>query len=74
MIPALFAGLSAAVAVAKALPGVARAFQSVFSRPQPPVEVSPRESDKYVVFSYDKLGQLVGVNLNQTPTESYTFD
>lgn len=25
-------------------------------------------------FSYDRLGQLVGVALNQTPTEQYTFD
>ena len=74
MIPALFAGLSAAVAAAKALPGLARAIKSVFSPTRPSLEVSPSESDKYVVFTYDRLGQLVGVNLNQTPTESFTFD
>ena len=74
MIPALFAGLSAAVAAAKALPGLARAIKSVFSPTRPSLEVSPSESDKYVVFTYDKLGELIGVNLNQTPTESFTFD
>lgn len=74
MIPALFAGLSAVVAAARVLPGVARALQGVFSQPEPVMEVSPAAADKLVVFTYDKLGQLVGVNLNQTPSESYTFD
>lgn len=62
------------MAAAKALPGLARAIKSVFSPTGPALEVSPSESDKYVVFTYDKLGELIGVNLNQTPTESYTFD
>ena len=25
-------------------------------------------------FSYDRLGQLIGVNVNETPSESYAFD
>ena len=84
MIPAVL-GLTAWIAKGVVLTALPRLLKAVTDRclptpktsPTPPVRLNqavPQLRNRAIVYAYDNLSQLVGVNINQTPAASFQFD